>query len=462
MVNIVPISIVPYKYLKEDLKFNAEYYKSEYQKIEKILEKNKYYTQLFNVAKKSKERFNPLNNPQKEFYYIEIDDVDINNGRYTYEKIKNYQAPSRARKLLDYEDVFISTVRPNRNAVSIFLKKENNFVCSTGFSVIKPQNINSYFLFIFLKTKYSIGQLVRRTSAAMYPAVSEDDIMDLKLINPPQHFQELIEKKVKSVYEKQQLANKKYEEAKEILETEIKFDKAKLQTELSTIIKHSDFVSAMRIDAQFFSSNKLKSLFLASFDSKSLNVLCEKIETGLTPAKNSYCRKGYPVLKMGCLTNFGIDWSKIEFANEAFFKRAKKFIAEEEEIFLTSSAHSLEHIAKKIDIVLDVPEEFKNKLVFVGEIMRLHVKKSLINPYYLLLFLKTELGYRLLQNCIRGHTAHIYPKDVEKISIPKISEEKQEKIEDLIKDSHGLMGESTKLIKESVNEVEKILLEQSI
>ena len=457
----MPTSIATYEDFKEDMRFDAEYYKSEYLEAELCLERNSYYTKLCNVANKSKKRFNPLNEPKNVFYYVEIDNVNLIDGRFTYEKLRNYQVPSRARRLLEYKDVFISTVRPNRNAVSTFLKKDDNFVCSTGFAVIKSQSINPFFLFIFLKTKYAVKQLVRKTSTAMYPAVSEDEIMNLKLINPPQSFQFRIEQRVKSAYEKQKQAEQKYIKAEAILEKELELDKIQTQNDHVTIINHSDFISDFRVDAQYFSSHKLKSIFLDKFDSKPLKQLCDKIETGLTPAKDSYWHKGYPILKMGCLTNSGIDWSKIEFANEDYFKKAKKYSVEEGDIFLTSSAHALEHIAKKVDIIIEIPKEYQKKLVFVGEVMRLRVKKKLINPYYLLLFLRTELGYRLFQNCIRGQTAHIYPKDVENIIIPLISTKNQTRIETLIKESHKLLKESTSLINQSINEVEELIENES-
>ena len=75
----------------------------------------------------------------------------------------------------------------------------------------------------------------------------------------------------------------------------------------------------------------------------------------------------------------------------------------------------------------------------------------------LTLFLKTEIGYKLLQNCIRGQTAHIYPKDIENIIIPIISPTKQEKIEKLLRESQSLMKESEKLVKNSIKDVEELI-----
>jgi hypothetical protein len=57
------------------------------------------------------------------------------------------------------------------------------------------------------------------------------------------------------------------------------------------------------------------------------------------------------------------------------------------------------------------------------------------------MFLRTEIRYRLLQNCIRGPTVPIYPKDIKNIVILPISMEKQEHIKALLKESEKLKEE---------------------
>ncbi|MCH7568798.1 MAG: restriction endonuclease subunit S [Nanoarchaeota archaeon] len=451
------ISITQYEEFKESLRFDAEYYKKEYLETEEKLESHKHFTILSKVAISSKKRYNPIKEPQNEFYYVEIDGVNLQNGFFSYEKLKNFKAPSRARRLLEFEDVFVSTVRPNRNAVSIFLKKEKNFVCSTGFAVIKSEKINPYFLFSYLKTKYAINQLVRRTSAAMYPAVNETEILNLKIINPKKNIQEKVQNNILKAQELKKVAEDKYKEAEVILYKELKLNNLNIKKNNVSIIEYNDFISEDRYDAQFFSSRKIKDIFEDKFDMKSLKSLTEKIDTGLTPAKDDYWHKGNPVLKMGCLTNECIDWSKIEFANDSYYIKSRRFCIQEKDILLTSSAHALEHIAKKVNVVLNIPAEYKKDLVFVGELMLLRVKEKLINPFYLALFLKTHIGYKLLQNCIRGQTAHIYPKDVEDIHIPVINPKKQEKISKLIVESQKGMKEATELIKKSIQEINKII-----
>lgn len=110
------------------------------------------------------------------------------------------------------KEIVLSTVRPNRNAVTIIPRELEGEICSTGFAVIKAEKINPYFLFVFLKTKYATDQLVRQTMASMYPAVFEEDIGSVLVPLPPIPFQEKIECLIKEVHKKRDKANKKYEE----------------------------------------------------------------------------------------------------------------------------------------------------------------------------------------------------------------------------------------------------------
>ena len=138
---------------------------------------------LSDVVKLSDLRFDPNKNPIGKFFYIDISNIDTTDGSYEKTEIQNTYAPSRARKKVEQFDVIVSTVRPNRNATSIILENSNNLVCSTGFAVLKAEKINPHYLFIFTKTPYFIDQLVRQTSATMYPAVNEKDVLSVATVS---------------------------------------------------------------------------------------------------------------------------------------------------------------------------------------------------------------------------------------------------------------------------------------
>lgn len=56
-----------------------------------------------------------------------------------------------------------------------------------------------------------------------------------------------------------------------------------------------------------------------------------------------------------------------------------------------------------------------------------------IDPYYLLLFLRSNAGYEAIQKCIRGQSGHIYSAEVKMIQIPKPTKEQAEQIDDALK-----------------------------
>ncbi len=184
------------------------------------------------------------------------------------------------------------------------------------------------------------------------------------------------------------------------------------------------------------------------WETKDLNELCNgNVFTGKTPAKKLYTEEGYKILKVRDLTNKGIDWDKHEraFVSRQFFKKSPKL--QENDILFISSAHHPKYIGKKIDIIDSIPDRYKNGITCSTEIMVLRINPKIINPYYVLLFLKSESGYKSIQSCIRGQTAHIYPKDIKNIKIPIPSKEELELIEKGLNDIKNYLN-----IKTDVNE----------
>ncbi len=451
-------SIITYQKFREDLRFDAEYYREEYIDIESKLESIK-STQLGKIIDKLTNGVEVRDFVKTGIPYIKVSNTNkaffINFSNIAF--IRKTTADKLTKDISLNEGDILTNRSGTLGFSQIITEDFRKSIISSHNIRISGVKVNPYFLVAFLNTRYGRLQILKRNNGGVVPEINQSALKSILIYIAPKSFQNKIEKQIKKSYKLFSESKDKIEEAEKILKTELKLDKIQIQNKNITLINYNEFILEQRFDSQYFSSKNLKSIFSDKFHSKTLKQLCEKIETGFTPAKDAYWDKGFPVFKMGCLTNFGIDWSKIGFANENYFKKAKKYSVEEKDIILTSSAHALEHIAKKVDIVIGIPRKYENKLVFVGEVMRLRVKKELIKSYYLLLFLKTELGYRIFQNCIRGQTAHIYSKDVEKIKIPLISTKKQEEIEKILKKSHNLLEKSKELINRSINEVEELI-----
>jgi type I restriction enzyme S subunit len=127
---------------------------------------------------------NPRKNPDKDFLYVDISGIDNEKGEIKeYKRLKGSEAPSRARKNIQENDVLVSTVRPNLNATAIVPKSLNNQVCSTGFCVLRSNGrVIPDYLYYFTRTPEFVQALARKTKGASYPAISVDDV---KLVEIP-------------------------------------------------------------------------------------------------------------------------------------------------------------------------------------------------------------------------------------------------------------------------------------
>jgi restriction endonuclease S subunit len=449
----MPVSIVSYDNIRDDMRLDAEFYHPDKLRAEKKLERFK--SQI-------SDNFEVIRQLRRAENDIIVKCIDLENISYFRIKdVKNEKGwkLNGSKKIIKKHDVIISRLRSYLKQIAI----NHNFdelYASTEFVILRQKQeseINPETLYIFLFSDEVQTILKWSQEGSNHPRFSSNLLSKIKIPIPTSDEQKDIENLIIKSNICFNLANQKYNEAISILNNEIKKISTLSKDEKCTDINRSDLIASQRMDAQFFSSKSLKAGHFGTISSKPLKIICNSINTGITPSKESYQKQGYPVLKMGALTNFEIDWLKIDFADDRYFKKSKRNLVEIEDIFLTSSAHAREHIGKKVDIIFEIPQLYNHTLTFVGELMRLRIKKDEINPYYLLAFLRSNTGYKLLQNCIRGQTAHIYPKDIQNIEIPIIDKEIQKQIENLLKESHSLIKKSSENIDYAKRKMESII-----
>ena len=119
------------------------------------------------------------------FNYISLDDVD--HGRLTsYSEQVFRSAPSRARRKVRASDVLLATVRPNLGSHLLFDAGEGEWICSTGFAVIrcKRGQADPRFLFAHLFAKVVNRQIDSLLAGSNYPAISSGDVKSLRIPMP--------------------------------------------------------------------------------------------------------------------------------------------------------------------------------------------------------------------------------------------------------------------------------------
>lgn len=121
---------------------------------------------------------------EDEFTYIDIGSVNnehkvIVNPSF----VKGVDAPSRARQLVKINDVLISTVRPNLNAVAMVMKEFKWPIGSTGFCVLRcdERKILPDIVFAIAKSKPFIKSMMNSATGASYPAVTDKIVKAYKV-----------------------------------------------------------------------------------------------------------------------------------------------------------------------------------------------------------------------------------------------------------------------------------------
>ena len=113
-----------------------------------------------------------------EFKYIDIGSVSFGKGIEKYETMLFKDAPSRARRIVEKDDVIISTVRTYLKAIAI-IPDEKNLIVSTGFAVLTPININSRYLGYLVKSEYFTSLVSSYSVGVLYPAINSSKLISL-------------------------------------------------------------------------------------------------------------------------------------------------------------------------------------------------------------------------------------------------------------------------------------------
>ena len=132
--------------------------------------------------------WNPKSSGVGSFDYIDLSSVD--KGTKSITSIERYEcsdAPSRARQLVETDDVLVATVRPNLNGVALVNGAHHGMTASTGYCVLRPNKdkLDSRFLFHWVKTGVFVQRMVDVATGANYPAVSDAKVKASKIPLPP-------------------------------------------------------------------------------------------------------------------------------------------------------------------------------------------------------------------------------------------------------------------------------------
>ena len=127
--------------------------------------------------------FNPKAEIPQIFQYVDLESV-VGTQLISYREEFKETAPSRAQRLAKNGDLFFQAVRPYQKNNYLFEKNNENFVFSTGYIQIRPQN-DGYFLLTLVQKEEFIQEVLLRCTGTSYPAINTSSLQNIAILIPP-------------------------------------------------------------------------------------------------------------------------------------------------------------------------------------------------------------------------------------------------------------------------------------
>jgi type I restriction enzyme S subunit len=134
---------------------------------------------------KAAAHINPPNSGLPEsFFYIDLESVDAGKLK-SKTRISRVEAPSRAQRLLERDDIIYQVVRPyQRNNLLCEFDDDEDYVASTGYAQLRARG-SSRFLYQSVHTDSFVGRVIAKCSGSSYPAINSSDLAEIELPLPP-------------------------------------------------------------------------------------------------------------------------------------------------------------------------------------------------------------------------------------------------------------------------------------
>lgn len=436
--------------LEGSKRIDAEYYNPEYLDLLSRLRKSG-CIKLKQIAIPIKRKFKP--NDGEYFDYIEISKVDLITSEFNLSKIIGENAPDRAQWVVLKEDILVSTVRPIRNAVTLIRENKENLVCSSGFCIIHPkQQIQTNYLFLYLKMPFVARLLDRQTTATEYPAVNWNDVLDIPIYLGSEKLMGIISSLVDKAFNLLEQSQYFYSQAENLLLEELGLKDFKLEYKKTYITNLSNFSTSHRIDAEYFQpayDEVIEKIKEKNIEMKPLRKFILNIKQGIEPGSENYKEEGTPFIRVSNLSINGFNSKDQKYLNKELYQKFKEtYEPGQGDFLLTKDATP--------GIAYVVKEQIEG--IISSGILKLQIDEHKVNKEYLAFCINSLVGTIQVKRDGGGSVIiHWKPEQIKILQIPLLPPGIQQKIASLVQRSHEAREESKELIEIGKKAIEIVI-----
>lgn len=318
--------------------------------------------------------------------------------------------------------------------------------------MIRPKdNLNNYFLYVFLVCKYGRLLLEQRITGAVPLSIDKESVRSVSIPILKDEFQEIINKIVEKHFTLSNQSKDFYQKAEQLLLSEFELLDWKPKHTLAFIKNFSDAQQVERIDAEFFQPKYEEIVdavrkYKGGFDELGNLV---KVKKSIEPGSEAYQENGVPFVRVSNLSKFELSTNNQQFISEELYEDLKSHQPKKGEILLSKDATP--------GMAYYLNEE-PQKMIVSGGILRLKMDSKQILPEYLTLVLNSIIVQRQIERDAGGSIInHWRPDQVKATLIPVLKEDKQKEIKELIEKSF-----SDRKLSKSLLEIAKRGVEMAI
>lgn len=159
-------------------RLDAEYYQPKYDDYLELIQN---YSQgskpLKKVCNLRDENFEPLSD--EVYNYIELSNIGKSGDITGATEDIGSQLPSRARRIVNTDDVIISSIEGSLSSCALVTEDYDNALCSTGFYVINSREINSETLLVLFKSEPMQNILKQGCSGTILTAINKLEFQNI-------------------------------------------------------------------------------------------------------------------------------------------------------------------------------------------------------------------------------------------------------------------------------------------
>ncbi len=435
------------------IRLDAEHYKPEYflffQRVRNYRRLADFVLEGYRVIYENTEILN-IENIKKDNYtrFIQASDIitpEINLDTVGYVDNSDWERYPKGR--VKHGEILIE-VKGKAEKVAIVSNNIplKSLVSGSLFKLSVNDQILKEYLVTYLICKYGKGFRERCKTNLLISFINKQDLYNIPVPVFSMEFQRLIQQLFQTIEINSNISTQSYKQAEQLLLAELGLTNWQPAPQKSVVRTFAEAQHANRLDAEYFQPK-----YQTVIECLSKNYSIEEIGTWGKVLKGRSVEyvedgRGIPVIRSGDL---------IDLDHEEHFKQGVYgqpfFYLQKGDVCISSIGFGS---IGKVQVF-----DKEGQYATVSEVTVIRQKR--VNPYYLQVFLQSIAGQLQIEKWITGATGqlHLYPRDVEKIAVPILPQEKQELFEQMILNSR-CAKEKAKSLLECAKRAVEIAIEQ--